>query len=114
MKISTDLEEPTDEKYEVDHDVWVAQEARKHGFPIAGTVQDIYEDAVILIPALFKFDWGPKKVKIGRVIHIERELGYQVMSFVIQLEDGTQVPCTYGNGYDCFFALPEDTEDFAR
>lgn len=113
MKISTDVQEPTDDLHDDSHDVWVAREARRMGFPIAGTVRDIYEDAVILIGPIFKFDWKPNKVKIGRVIHIEQELGYQVTSFVLQIEDGTQVPCTYGYGYECFFALPEDSEGFA-
>lgn len=113
MKISTDVQEPTDDLYDVDDDMWIAKKVAELGFPIAGTVQDLYEDAVICIPPMFKFDWKPNRVKIGRVIHIERDLGYQVMSFVLLMEDGTQVPCSYGISYDCFFALPEDSEGFA-
>lgn len=112
--INTEIKEPEGDLHDVDHDLWVANEARRMGFPVAGTMADLYEDAVILIPGLFKFDWGRNKVKIGRVIHISSGRGYDVVSFVIQTEDGTQVPCHYGRTYDCFFALPEDSEGFAQ
>jgi len=113
MSIKTEVKQPKDDLFGVDDDLWVARQAREMGFPIAGTVEDIYEDAVVLIPSIFKYDWGPKKVKIGRVIHISRG-HHEVKSFILQTEDGTQVPCHYGVTYDCFFALPEDSEDFAR
>lgn len=72
-------------------------------------MEDIYLDAVILIGPIFRFEWKQSKIKMGRVIHISPSDG-----FVLLLEDGTQVPCTYGYGYTCFFALPENTEEVFR
>jgi len=105
----------SEDLYDVDHGTWVAKEARKLGFPISGFVKDIYEDAVILIGPMFRFDWMKNKIKMGRVIHISQSgPEHSVWCFVLQLEDGTQVPCAYGYTYECYFALPESTENVFR
>jgi hypothetical protein len=112
---------PTDELYHIDHDRWIAEQATAMGFPIAGFVGDIYEDAVVMIPPNFRFDWTKGKVKAGRVIRIHRpdhdldedDKFYSVIHFVLLTDDGIQIPCSYGHSYNCFFALPEDSENFA-
>lgn len=111
----TDETVSTQELYDGDHDVWIAQEAARLGFPVAGFVHDIYEDAVILIGPIFRFDWLKNKIKMGRVIHISQSgPDHSVWNFVLLMENGTQVPCSYGNTYDCYFALPENTEEVFR
>ena len=115
MKINTKIEdvlEGTQDLIDVHHDVWIAKKAASLGFPVAGTVKDIYEDAVIFIAPMWAWEWKPDRIKIGRVLHIEED--GRIRWFSILTEDGTQVPCAYGEFYNCFFALPEDTEDFAR
>lgn len=115
MLDTTIVEIPEDKKYEDDGDVWVAKEAERMGFPIAGFARDIYEDAVILVPGLFKFDWTPEKVKIGRVLSVtHHEFEDHPTDFILMLEDGTQVPKTLGTSYPIHFALPEDSEEFCR
>lgn len=100
----------TDELYHINHEEWIAREAAKLGFPIAGFIEDIYEDAVILFGPTFRFDWTAKKVKMGRVIHISKTEYFEgPVNFVLIMEDGTQVPYMYGRSHDCFFALPENT-----
>lgn len=104
-----------DDKFQIDHDVWIAKEVTKMGFPVAGRIKDIYEDAVICIPPLFKFDWNEKRVKVGRVLEVLGDTRSDFpLDFVIQIEDGTQVRCMYGGTYPCYFALPENTEDLFR
>lgn len=104
-----------EELYDVNHDVWVGREATRMGFPIAGCIADIYEDAVILIPTIFRFDWSPERVTIGRVLDVTIPNNrHNVYTFVVQIEDGTQITCTYGASFKCFFALPENTEDLFR
>jgi len=110
MQIITEITEPSeDEKYDVDHDIWIGREATRMGFPIAGSIGDIYEDAVILIPGIFVFDWKPGKVKIGRVLKYDVSHG-EIAHVVIQIADGTQVVHTVNVVHACYFALPEDTE----
>lgn len=115
MAISTDIEEQTEDNtssedlYEVDHKTWIAQKCTEMGFPVAGFAEDIYEDAVIIIPPLFRFDWGKRNPVIGRVLDVRRDYD-RVINIVLQIEDGTQVAMTYGNTYPCYFALPEDSE----
>jgi len=95
-----------------DSDNWMAEEAARMGFPVAGFMKEIYEDAVILIPPLFRFDWSPGKVAIGRVIHIQ-ERG-QVWTFVLCDKNGIQSTRMFGKAYPVHFALPEDSENFPR
>ena len=115
MCINTTIIEETEDLYEVNGDRWVSQKAEEHGFPVAGFVGDIYEDAVLLIGPMFKFDWKPAKILIGRVIHVSNtEKESPLVKFVLLTEGGTQIPCTYSNSYPCYFALPEDSETFRR
>jgi len=105
----------SEELHEIDHDIWVAEAAAQEGFPIAGFVEDIYEDAVVLlIGPMFRFDWLKRKLKMGRVIHISKISSGGIRSFILLTEDGTQVSCVYGGTYPCYFALPENTEDKFR
>ena len=100
---------PDDQLYKIDHDYWIAQEAFRLGFAIGGFVCDIYENAVILLPPIFRYDWSQKRVKVGRVITVNpiTHLDYPILSFVLLYEDGTQVPMTLGIDNVCFFALPD-------
>ncbi len=112
MKVHTEIGEYTD-VYDINHEQWVGREAALLGYPIAGTIGDLYEDAVILIPGLFQFDWKKGKVMLGRVLHIRRN-GHEVRTFVIMDKDGVQFTCSYGNTYPCYFALPEYSENVFR
>jgi len=100
--------------YHIDHQLWIAQEAAKLGFPIAGFVGEIYQDAVVLIPPTFRFDWKPGRVLTGRVLAMHHEERNATTNFILITENGTQVPKVYGRGHACFFALPEDTENKFR
>lgn len=85
-----------------------AVKARAAGFPVAGIVGEIYEDALIYIPDQTKE--GPKVC--GRVLSIfdrNRE-NPNVLVFVVESLDGTQVTERYGRTFVCYFALPEDYE----
>lgn len=97
------------------HEEWVARKAAEQGFPVVGFLSEIYVDAVILWGAMFKSDWKPGKVKLGRVIEIiDQGSVDSIVSFVLLTEDGTQVPYAHGGGWACFFALPEDSENSFR
>ena len=96
----------------------LAQIAARMGFPIAGFVKDIYEDAVICIFSSLE----QESDVIGRVLHSNtgiRAVGTNgrsiyddvIMSFVVLTKDGIQVPHAYGNYHPCYFALPENTKN---
>lgn len=84
----------------------------KTEFPIAGFAKDIYEDAVIFLPARPVLISIGEVDLIGRVIHVSRLA--PTVDFVILLEDGTQQSVRRDLGATCRFALPENTEDKFR
>jgi hypothetical protein len=117
MEIQDQTEETVEKEdlYEIDHEIWLAREVNNLGFPVAGFIHEIYLDAVVLIAPLFRFDWGKRNVKVGRVISLDATTHRDdVCHFVLLLEDGTQVPCSYGGTYPCYFALPENTQDLFK
>lgn len=85
-----------------------AREADQLGFPIAGFMTDLYEDAVVFIPSPSQNE-GPIK---GRILHEFKAFGN--VSFVILLEDGTQVSLNKSENWHCYFALPENTKNRFR
>lgn len=114
MAISFDVIDQTNasDNHDEKPAVWIAREAKRMGFPVAGQVKDLYEDAVVLIPPFFKTDWTPKKVVIGRVLTIlgDRRSAFP-LGFVVLTNEGVQVTLTYGVGYPVYFALPENTRE---
>lgn len=112
IEIVDQTEENTDKEdlYHGDHDLWIATKVAEMGFSIAGFIEEIYEDAVILLPPIFRFDWKKENVLYGRILSIQ--WNEFTISFVLLTENGVQVPKTYGPGHNIFFALPENTRDF--
>lgn len=112
MTITTEFTTPPPYESGFNSDLWMATEARKMGFPVAGTIGEIYEDAVILMRPMFVGDWTEAGVNMGRVLHISESDG--VVDFVLETKDGVQVPLAYGRTWKCHFALPEDSEEAFR
>lgn len=130
MTISTTINTPTEKQSEFHYsDLFIAEQATAMGFPVAGTFEEIYEDAVILISPIFSNDWAPCKVRLGRVMKVtpppttrgdydnegfHRPGDHYVVHFILMTEDGLQIQVAGGKDNPVYFALPEDSEDFAR
>lgn len=105
---------PNEELYHLNHSTWIAQEATRLGFPVAGFMHEVYPDAVILIPPMFRFDWKKKRVVVGRVLEIWQDQEGGPTRLILINEDGIQSTHMYGESYPVHFALPETTEDKFR
>lgn len=100
--------------FNLDHDAHNGIKMTELGFPIAGHIRDLYLDAVICIPPMFKWQYAERELVMGRVLHInDPGLGVPV-EFVLIDADGIQSSRIFGHSYHCFFALPENTEDKFR
>lgn len=102
----------SDEMYNYEHNMFVAEQAAAHGYPIAGGIGEAYLDAVIMIPPIFSFDWKKEKIIMGRVLHITRN--GEIVHLVIQVASRAQVRYTGNRANTCYFALPENSENAFR
>lgn len=95
---------------EEDPTVFTAKRANRLGFPVAGWVRDLYEDAVVLVaPSTNDLHIEDNELIMGRVLTVLRGPN-NVYHFVLLNSDGIQVTYKYGPTWICYFALPEDTE----
>lgn len=99
-------------------DVEVAEFCSQLGYDVAGFAEEIYADAYICIPPLFRYQTETCGVITGRVLSVNtKNISYDednlptdhyVVHFVLEQEQTKiQIPCAYGKGYPVFFMLPE-------
>jgi len=127
MPIITEFRDiPEDEAFNAHNDQDIARECTRMGFPVAGFLHEIYEDAVIIIPGTFMFDWKKKKPHLGRVLSVKKKTTHHydydedesfsngLVEFVLLTAEGLQVSLSWGEGHTVYFALPEDSETAIR
>lgn len=84
----------------------LAKEATEAGFPCGGWVQDVTRPGVeVFLPEIDTTN-GDYKFVTGTVIRVNTNTEF-VYSFVLRLEDGTQIVIFHSGSWPCYFREPE-------
>jgi hypothetical protein len=95
----------TEHEVEMTNQERLAKEATEAGFPCGGWVQDIRPGVDVFLPEIDATN-GDYKFVTGTVIRVNTNTEF-AYSFVLRIEDGTQIVLFHSGSWPCYFREPE-------